>query len=229
MKRQYLALPALALSAGLTFAACGGDQAEAPASSTQPGASATSASAQQSSSAPETSTTPSAEQTPSETPTPTPSAAATLEKLKATSPKITDPVLKSTAQVEGVAFGFVGQGEYAQPSRTTATWVVVKVSVTTSDKFYNGIDCSEFELSTPDTSTPQSDRSSLNKEKMAKEGMTKLERVSSGKKAQGWCLFAVENPTKDNLTLHFERGPLKDSKTKKTYEAMDEEMKIKVG
>lgn len=235
MKRTLVAVPAMAMAAVLALSACGDDtsSADAPATSTAPQTSAPTSPA----------TTPSATQTPSESPSaedtsssepsaddtassdPT-GAAGKLEKITVTSPSVTDPVLGHKVKVTGVAFGYVGEGEWVKPPLKTTTYVAIQVNAVSGDKFYNGVSCTQFRLSTPDARRPASNVTSLHKNKLTKDGLKPMVSVATGKSGEGWCLYYVENPTKENLTVHYVRSGLKDSKGK-TYPEVDLKMPLK--
>lgn len=223
MKRHLLAGPALAAAAVLTLGACSGDDATAePAAS-----SATSAASE--------TQTPSASSSPSEESSSSASAEASegssdaapgkLETIKASSPVVTDPVLKTQVKVEGLTFGYKGEGERVNPPGDK-TYVLVKYNVKTDPQIGNGTSCSNMKLSSSESSYPQGDMTSLHRDKLKKDNLPRLESVRGGDTATGWCLYYVDKPTKDNLTVTYTRIGLKDSGTGKTWPKFQKEAKI---
>ncbi|MFK4788325.1 hypothetical protein [Microbacterium sp. ZW T5_56] len=215
MKRTSLLLAGLLTAGAIALSGC-----SAPASDSGDTSPSTPAAE------PTAKDTPIAEE-PSASPTEdAPAASGEIEKITVTSPTVTDPAREDTATATAIAFGFTGSGDWAT-APGGATYVAVEYTVTRGAKYYGGVSCTSLQLATSDMNVPTSDITTSVKEDMAAQGLTPLDDVESGATGTGWCMYYVQNPTKDNLTVSYTRLAAKDGD--KEIPALDEKMPLTAG
>lgn len=213
MKKTSVACATIIAAGALILSGCTstGPDAAPSSSAAAPTTAATTAAPEESTPAPEASDEP------------TDAATGELEITPASSKTVTDPELEDTATVTGIAFGFTGSGDWAE-APGGATYVGVEFTVSHGEKYYGGAGCNDLQLSTPDSGTPTTGINSSVKDDMIAQGLTPLDKIDNGGSASGWCMYYVENPTKDNLTITFSRSAAKAGDTE--IAAFEEAMPI---